>query len=180
MNNNRVVLAFLGDQESLAQIRRLTASHEVIAVTLDLGGAVPLNQLRDHALAAGASRCHAFDVREEFAREALLPAVRAHTFADPAEAFTAMAADFIATKVAAVAAIENAVVIPNERTTVAPKDVSPVPVPPVRLQIAFEDGMPVAVNDVPMTLTELMESIETISGESALTVLQREYAPAAV
>ena len=178
--NNRVVLAFVGDQASLAAIRRLSASHEVIAVALDFGGAVPLNQLRDQALAAGASRCHAFDVREEFARDALLPAVRARAFADPAEAFTVMAADFMTTKVAAVAAVENAVVAPNERTTVAPKDVAPVPVPPARLQIAFEDGMPVAVNDVPMTLTELMESIEIISGESALTVLQREYAPAAV
>jgi argininosuccinate synthase len=57
-----------------------------------------------------------------------------------------------------------------------PKTIAPAPVPPTRLQIAFDAGVPVAVNGIPMTLIELMDSVETITGESALTVLQREYA----
>jgi len=35
---------------------------------------------------------------------------------------------------------------------------------PARLEIAFESGLPVAVNGVPMSLTELIESVSTIAG----------------
>ena len=35
---------------------------------------------------------------------------------------------------------------------------------PAHLEIAFEAGLPVAVNGVPMTLTELIESVTTIAG----------------
>lgn len=35
---------------------------------------------------------------------------------------------------------------------------------PAHLEIAFEAGLPVAINGVPMTLTELIESVTTIAG----------------
>jgi argininosuccinate synthase len=38
------------------------------------------------------------------------------------------------------------------------------PETPAHLEIAFESGLPVAVNGVPMTLTELIESVTTIAG----------------
>jgi argininosuccinate synthase len=41
------------------------------------------------------------------------------------------------------------------------------------VDIRFEAGVPVAINGVEMNLTELLESIETITGEPALAVLQR-------
>jgi argininosuccinate synthase len=173
---NRVVLAFFGDRESRAAVQQWSASAEVVAVALDLGGAVPLTELRDGAIAAGAARCHALDVREEYAREALLPVVRSRTTTDPVEAFGAMAGDFVAKKLNDIARLENAAVVSATSIAAAPKTVAPAPVPATRLQIAFEDGVPVAVNGIPMTLTELMDSVETITGESALTVLQREYA----
>jgi argininosuccinate synthase len=46
-------------------------------------------------------------------------------------------------------------------------------VDPIHLDIRFDDGVPVSINGVEMTLTELLESIETITGEPALGVLQR-------
>jgi argininosuccinate synthase len=174
--NNRVVLAFFGDPESRAAVQRWSASAEVIAVALDLGGAVPLTELRDGAIAAGAVRCHALDVREEFVREALLPVVRSGNATDPAEVFGTVAVDFVARKLRDVAALENAAVVRATGVAAMPKTIAPAPVPPTRLQIAFDAGVPVAVNGIPMTLIELMESVETITGESALTVLQREYA----
>ncbi len=174
--NNRVVLAFVGDRESHAAVQQWSASAEVIAVALDLGGAVPLMELRDAAIAAGATRCHALDVREEFTRDALLPAVRAGAVSDPVAAFGRIAVDFIAKKLSDIATLENAAVVPPSRITVGTRAVALAVVPATRLQIAFETGVPVSVNGIPMTLTELIDSIETISGENALIVLQREYA----
>ena len=46
---------------------------EVIAVTVDLGQGSELEAVRDRALAAGAVRAHVLDVREEFARDYVLP-----------------------------------------------------------------------------------------------------------
>jgi hypothetical protein len=46
---------------------------------------------------------------------------------------------------------------------------------PADLEIEFADGTPVAINRVPMTLTELMESVETISGIRAIDVLTLGY-----
>lgn len=39
---------------------------------------------------------------------------------------------------------------------------------PARLEIAFESGLPVSVNGVPMSLTELIESISTIAGNHGI------------
>lgn len=176
--NNRVVLAFFGDGASIAAVRQWSSSAQVIAVAFDLGGGVPLDELRDGALSAGAVRCHCLDVREEFARDALLPAIRARVFADPADALSAMALDFVSKKLREVAAMEKATVVALQHNVPPARFVAPCPVPPRHLAIEFADGVPVAVNGIPMTLTELMESVETITGESALAVLQRQYAMA--
>ncbi|MBA3271995.1 MAG: argininosuccinate synthase [Acidobacteria bacterium] len=174
--NNRVVMAFFGDQESRAAVQRLAPAADVIAVAFDLGGGESLDVLRDVAIDAGATRCHALDVREEFARDALLPALRARVFAEPSEAFAAMAGEFVAEKLRQIAVMENATVWRPGAVVCGPKSVTPAPVAPQRLAISFSAGVPIAVNGIAMTLTELMDSVETITGESALTVLQREYA----
>lgn len=49
---------------------------------------------------------------------------------------------------------------PDERSSALPK---PELDAPARLEIAFEAGLPVAINGVPMTLTELIESVTTIA-----------------
>jgi argininosuccinate synthase len=57
---------------------------------------------------------------------------------------------------------------------------------PAHLEIAFEAGLPVAVNGVPMTLTELIESVTTIAGNHGVGRVTHEAsgtaceAPAAV
>jgi argininosuccinate synthase len=45
---------------------------------------------------------------------------------------------------------------------------------PQHFDLTFVDGLPTAINGVTMTLPELMESIETITGEPALCVIERE------
>ena len=46
---------------------------------------------------------------------------------------------------------------------------------PAHLEIAFEGGLPVSVNGVPMTLTELVESVATIAKAPAAVVFQAAH-----
>lgn len=75
----RIVLAYSGGLRSTAAIPWLRAHHraDVIAVTLDLGYGRALEAVRDRALAAGAVRAHVVDGRDGFARDLVLPALRA-------------------------------------------------------------------------------------------------------
>jgi argininosuccinate synthase len=54
----------------------------VIAVTLDVGQRRDLADVRERALALGAVRAHVLDVRDEFAREYILPALQAGALSD--------------------------------------------------------------------------------------------------
>lgn len=171
---HNVLIACFGDDQSTARIQQLAASSHVIAVAMDFGGAMALGAMRDLALAAGARRCHALDVREEFTRDVLLPALREGRFADPAHAFEQLAPAFATRKLHAVAELEQAPMRAPERVVVLPRPLPQVVASAWQLDIAFEDGIPVAINGIRMALTELMDSIETITGERALYVLQRE------
>jgi argininosuccinate synthase len=176
--NNRIVFACRGDAASANAIAQLAREYdaEVVAVALDLGNGVPLSELRDAAVAAGAIRCHALDLREEFARECIVPALRAGVFADADAAIASLAHDFVARKLADIAEIEQATVVPLDTDFDARRATPPGrAVGPADLEIEFAAGAPVAINRVPMTLTELMESIETISGTCAIDVLTRGY-----
>lgn len=75
----RIVLAYSGDLYTTVAIPWLKARHraDVIAVIADLGQGRALEAARDRALAAGAVRAHVVDVRDEFARAFVLPALRA-------------------------------------------------------------------------------------------------------
>jgi argininosuccinate synthase len=172
----KIVVACFGDAHSAATIQQLAATNEVIAVALDFGGAVSLVEMRDRALAAGAARCHALDVREEFARESLLPALHAREFTDPSEALLTLAPSFATRKLQAVAALEQAPVLTPDAVAVPSRPLSKAAVDPLYVDIRFEEGVPVAINDVEMPLVELLESIETITGEPAFAVLNRQLA----
>src|SRR5262245_49202558 len=76
---DRIVLAYSGGLDTSVAIPWLKEKYnaEVIAVTLDLGQGRELNQIRERAIATGALRCHVLDVREEFARDYILPALQA-------------------------------------------------------------------------------------------------------
>jgi argininosuccinate synthase len=174
---NKLVVACFGDSASLDVIAEQSAAHEVIAVAMDFGGAVSLTDMRDLALAAGARRCHALDVREEFVRDCVLPALRMsvkdRVFADPSEAHAALGPAFAMRKLREIAALEDAAVVEPLRVPHASRAGRVAAVPPRHLDIAFEHGVPVAINGVVMSLVELLESLETITGEAALTVLDR-------
>jgi argininosuccinate synthase len=169
----KVVVACFGDRTSTATIAQWATSAEVIAVAFDFGGAVSLNDMRDLAVAAGAVRCHALDVREEFAREILVPAARSGLFVDPVGAIPGLAAPFVAGKLQEIAVAEQAACVLPAHVHVARRPVARPAIDPLHVDIRFEAGVPVAINGVEMNLTELLESIETITGEPALAVLQR-------
>jgi argininosuccinate synthase len=171
---NRIAVACTGDEQSLATITELSRTAEVVAVALDFGAALPLNAIREAALAAGATRCHAFDVREEFTRDYVLPALRSRLFDDPLSVLNALAPDVATRKLTEVAQLEDAAVLSPAIVTVAARPLPRRVAAPLHLDITFSEGLPISVNGVEMTLTELMESIETITGESALRVLDRE------
>ena len=75
----RIVLAYSGGLDTSVAIPWLAEHYnaEVIAVTLDMGQGKELDDVRERALAVGVARAHVIDVREEFVREYLLPALQA-------------------------------------------------------------------------------------------------------
>jgi argininosuccinate synthase len=201
----RIVFACSGSPENLAAIPRLakTCDAEVIALTLDVGQPRELEGVRQAALAAGASRAHVLDAREEFARACVVASFENNTAACPAG--TALALPLVTRKLIEVARIEGATAIahggdhedhvaidaaaqalepsisviaaagdaaaaPAVHTTLwerSPDDTSGAkrePEAPAQLEIAFKGGLPIAVNGIPMTLSELVESVATIAG----------------
>lgn len=72
-----IVLAYTGDLESSVALVWLAEQHQtdVVTLTLDVGQGTDLSDVRDRALAIGALRAHVMDVREEFARTAVVPAL---------------------------------------------------------------------------------------------------------
>jgi argininosuccinate synthase len=106
----RIVLAYSGGLDASAAIPWLAETHaaEVITVTLDLGQGGELEDVRDRALATGAVRAHVLDVREEFARDYVLRALKAdalHETRDPMPA--ALSRPLIARKLVEIAGIEQ-------------------------------------------------------------------------
>ena len=68
-----------------------------------------MNEIRSHALAAGASRAHVIDAREEFARDLVLPSLKAGALSDTRYPMaTALTRPLIAKTLVQIAKIENA------------------------------------------------------------------------
>jgi argininosuccinate synthase len=105
----RIVLAYSGSVRSSAAIPWLIGEYgvPVTALILDLGQGSELEQVRSRALALGASRAHVLDVRDEFARECILPALQDGVFQDVTTPTDALAYPLIARKLVEVGAIEE-------------------------------------------------------------------------
>ena len=75
----KIILAYSGGLDTSVAIPWLSDRFdaEIIAVTMDLGQGKELDDVRERALAVGAKRAHVIDLREEFAREYILPALQA-------------------------------------------------------------------------------------------------------
>jgi argininosuccinate synthase len=110
----RIVLAYSGGLDTSVAIPWLKEKYsaEIIAVTLDLGQGRELAQIRERAMATGAVRCHVLDVREEFARDYILPALQAGAmYEERYPLATALGRPLIAKKLVEIAQMENATAI---------------------------------------------------------------------
>jgi argininosuccinate synthase len=179
----RIVVACSGALDVTTALPLLARQYEadVVAMTLDLGQGQELEEVRDRALASGAVRAHVLDVREEFARDYVLPTLHAGALReghDPMAA--ALAAPLVSKKLSEVAAIEQARDVvdrfgmqPNLWgraggafvMTKAPAD---APEAAADVEISFDRGTPVAINGVPMGLTELIEILNIIAGHHGI------------
>lgn len=72
-----IVLAYTGDLEGSVALAWLAEHYQadVVTLTLDVGQGTDLRDVRDRAQAIGALRAHVIDVREEFARATVVPAL---------------------------------------------------------------------------------------------------------
>jgi argininosuccinate synthase len=110
----RIVLAYSGGLDTSVAIPWLKDRYgaEIVSVTMDLGQGKELNDVRERALAIGSVRAHVVDVREEFAREYILPALQAGAIYEGRYPLaTALGRPLIAKKLVEVARIEGAFAI---------------------------------------------------------------------
>src|SRR5881396_3556730 len=110
----RIVLAYSGGLDTSVAIPWLKEKYnaEIIAVTMDLGQGSELESIRDRALATGAARAHVLDLREEFARDYILPALKADAiYEDRYPMATSLGRPLIAQKLVEIAEIEEATAI---------------------------------------------------------------------
>jgi len=202
----RIVLGHSDNGDVFQRIHHLTEVYdaEVVTLTLDLGQGRNLEEIRDRALAAGAVRAHVLDVREEFARDFVLPVLRAGVSpAGPEPLAGALAQPLVAQKLIEIAAIEAArsvahgetgeartrldtslralddnilsILLPHATGVSEPAQtnlwgrvrvVTTSPAKsldtPASVDVAFERGVPTAINGVSMAFGELIESLSTI------------------
>lgn len=107
----RIVLAYSGGLETSVAIPWLKDRYgaQIIAVTLDLGQGGALEEVHDRALAAGALRARVLDVKEECAREYVLPTLKANAVDDGrGRLAAALSRPLIARKLVEMAEIEQA------------------------------------------------------------------------
>ena len=107
---NTVVLAYSGGARSSAAVSWLMDRHDanVVAVTLDLGQASDLAEIRARALSDGAVRAHVLDKRDEFATDIVLPSLKAGALSDARYPMaTALSRPLIARAMVEIAAIEK-------------------------------------------------------------------------
>jgi argininosuccinate synthase len=110
----RIVLAYSGGLETSIAIPWLAERHgaEIIAVTIDLGqGKEVLEEIRDRALATGALRAHVVDVRDAFARDYIVRALKAGILGDLSPVAASLAHPLIAQTVVEIANIEQATMV---------------------------------------------------------------------
>lgn len=80
MGRTKLVLAYSGGLDTSVAIRWLTErGYDVVAVTVDVGGeGKDPEAIREKALKAGAVEARVIDAKEEFARDFILPALKAN------------------------------------------------------------------------------------------------------
>jgi argininosuccinate synthase len=173
-----MLVGYFGDRGALASTIRACESGgvAVVVVAFDLGGRTLLAALRDDVLALGALRCHALDVREQFAREVIVPAL-SDAAGEPSARLEELARPFVHRMLESIRELEGAIPVDSGEVVV------PWTTPPAwsagpgnaTIELRFVDAVPAELNGIPMTLAEILESLETISGQPAVDVLRLAY-----
>ncbi|MCD6363263.1 MAG: argininosuccinate synthase [Synergistetes bacterium] len=80
MVNLKVVLAYSGGLDTSVSIKWLQDNYkaDVIALTLDVGQGADFEAIREKALKLGAKKAYVIDAKEEFARDFVLPTLKAN------------------------------------------------------------------------------------------------------
>ena len=115
----RLVLAYSGGLETSVAIPWLAEKYkaEIVTITMDLGQGKELDDVRERALASGALRAHVIDLREEFARDFVLPALQAGAVYEGRYPLaTALGRPLIAKHLVHIAHIEGATAIAHGST----------------------------------------------------------------
>ncbi|HEY7288876.1 MAG TPA: argininosuccinate synthase [Vicinamibacterales bacterium] len=110
----RIVLAYSGGLNGSVSIPLLAeAQHaDLVTMTLDVGQAGDLEEVRDRALATGAVRAHVLDVREELARDYVSRVLKADALADDRSPLgSPLIAPVLARKLVEIAGIEQSTVV---------------------------------------------------------------------
>jgi hypothetical protein len=111
---HRIVLAYSGNPTTTVAISWLAEQYgaEVVTVTLDLDQRTGLEATRDRALAAGAVRAHVVDACDEFARDFIVPALRAGAVTPDGDlVMAALTRPVIAKHLVAIAQLEGAAAV---------------------------------------------------------------------
>lgn len=112
--SDKVVLAYSGGLDTSVAIKWIQEKYgmEVITFTADLGNDPDLDSIRQRALAIGAAKALVADVREEFVREFVFPALKAGAvYEGEYPLATALARPLIARHLAEAARREGAVAV---------------------------------------------------------------------
>jgi argininosuccinate synthase len=110
----RIVLAYSGGLDTSLAIPWLAEKYgaEIICVTMDLGQGKELDDARERALSLGAVRAHVLDLRNEFARDFVLPALQAGAvYEDRYPLATALGRPLIAKHLVEIARLEGATAV---------------------------------------------------------------------
>src|SRR5438034_1102572 len=185
-----VVLAYSGGLDTSAIVPWLHERYgaRVLCFAADVGqGPGELHGLVEKAKRSGAVDCVVADLREEFVRDFVFPTLRAGAvYARTYLLGTAMARPVTAAHQVAAAQRAGAQAVAHGCTgkgndqvrfeltyaALAPELIfamtaDPLEAPdlPALVEIGFEEGMPVAVNNVPLGPVELLESLNALAGE---------------
>jgi argininosuccinate synthase len=190
------VLGYAGTAADVVALRELVGlGTVVVTVTVDVGQAADVEHVREQALSNGAARAHVFDLREEFARDVVVPALRAGALDTVAGRVSP--SSFVERKLSEVALIEQSARVDGaesfdarldsarshhgartliERPVIDPSNAPDVP---AHVDLCIENGLPVSINGVPMSVAELLESLALIAGQHGIGRLPHIDAPAA-
>ncbi len=107
----KIVLAYSGGLDTSVILRWLIEEYkaEVVAFVADLGQGEDLDEIREKAIRTGAAKVYVKDLREEFIRDFIFPAIRANAVYEGAYLMgTSLARPLIAKKQIEIARIEDA------------------------------------------------------------------------